>query len=289
MFGNRFRLLAAELFLLRKRVSTWVLLGIWGTLGLTFGYIVRYVTYTGSDTRDGPAGDAMLEGMLPHRLVATMLDGFPFYGGAIALMLGVLSVGSEFGWDTLKTLFTQGPGRDRVFAAKMGALAIMLVPFVVIVFTLGSAASAFIAWREGVAITWPDVSTIVQGMLAGWLVLAVWAAVGVVLAVATRGTSLAIGIGILYTLVIEGLISALASQIDLVEPVVQAFVRANAYSLLRPLGGSGDVSGNSAATDGPGAFSGPYVNEMQALAVLVVYVAVFLGISLWLLRRRDVA
>ena len=43
------------------------------------------------------------------------MAGFPFFGGVLALMLGVLTLGSEYGWGTLRTLFTQGPGRLRVF------------------------------------------------------------------------------------------------------------------------------------------------------------------------------
>ena len=49
-------------------------------------------------------------------------------------------------------------------------------------------------------------------MAAGWLILAAWAALGVLLGVLTRGTSLAIGVGILYALVIEGLLSAFADE-----------------------------------------------------------------------------
>lgn len=271
MVKLRFGMLSAELFLLRSRVSTWVLLAVWGALGLFFSYVLPYLTNEG------------IEAMLPNQFVATMISGFPFYGGAIALMLGVLSVGSDFGWGTFKTLFTQRPGRGEVFAAKMGALAVMLVPFVVLIFGIGAVASTVVAWREGVAIDWPDVWTVVQAMLAGWLILAVWAAVGVLLAVVTRGTSLAIGIGIMYTLVIEGLISAFANRISWMEPLIDGFLRANAYSLVRPLGGAGDEAG-----EGPGVFTGPFVSGTQALVVLVVYLIVFMGVSVWLLRRRDV-
>ena len=41
-----------------------------------------------------------------------------------ASILGVLSVGSEFGWGTWKTLLTQRPGRLTVFGAKLVALAV---------------------------------------------------------------------------------------------------------------------------------------------------------------------
>jgi ABC-type transport system involved in multi-copper enzyme maturation permease subunit len=285
MSGKFLNLLSAELFLLRKRVATWVLLGAWTGLGLLFGYIVPYAMYRSGDD-DGPDS---LAGMLPDQLTQTVLDGFPFYGGAIALMLGVLAVGSEFGWDTFKTLFTQGPGRVRIFGAKMAALAIAIVPFALSIFAFGAVASVVIAQLEGVGIAWPAATDVLRGIGAGWLILVAWAAVGVLLAVVTRGTSLAIGIGILYTLVIEGLVSLLASTVSFVEPAVDFFLRANTYSLIRPLGGAAGATGDSAATDGPGAFNGPYVDEMQALVVLVAYVLVFAGVSAWLLRRRDVA
>jgi ABC-2 type transport system permease protein len=120
---------------------------------------------------------------------------------------------------------------------------------------------------------------------AGWLILAVWAALGVLLGVVTRGTSLAIGVGILYALVIEGLLSALASQVSLLDRLVEFFVRANGYSLVVGLGVSSDDVGDN----GPGSFSGPFVGGEQALLVLILYGSVFLLLSGWLLRRRDVA
>ena len=284
MSSRFFDLLSAELLLIRRRAATWVLLGTWTGLGLLFGYIVPYAMYRSGDDEAGS-----LAAMLPGQVPETVLDGFPFYGGAIALMLGVLTIGSEFGWDTLKTLFTQRPGRVAVFAAKMAALGIMVVPFAVSIFLFGGIASVVIARLEGVAIEWPGSLAVAQAIGAGWLVLAVWAAIGVLLAVATRGTSLAIGIGILYTLVIEGLVSLLVDTIGFIEPVVDLFLRANTYSLIRPLGGAAGADADSAATNGPGAFNGPYVDATQALVTLTAYIALFLGVSAWLLRRRDVA
>jgi hypothetical protein len=105
------------------------------------------------------------------------------------------------------------------------------------------------------------------------------------LAVVTRGTALAIGVGILYTLVVEGLLSAIAGQVSWLEPVVEFFVRANAYSLTRSLG----VAADAASDNGPGAYSGPWVDGAQAVLVLAVYLVAFLGLSAYLLRRRDIS
>jgi ABC-2 type transport system permease protein len=270
---------SAELLALRKRASTWILLGIWGTLALVFAYVVPYVTYLNGSTEE-PLAD-----LLPDRLVGSLMGGFPFFGGVLALMLGVLAFGSEYGWGTLKTLFTQRPGRLHVFGAKLLALAAALIPFVLAVFALGALVSYVIALREGAEVAWPSAWVLVRGLAAGWLILAVWAAFGVVLAVLSRGTALATGIGILYALVIEGLLSALASEVSVLDRLVEFFLRANAYSLVTALG----VPIDDVANSGPGSFSGPFVDAVQALLVLGSYTAVFLVIAGWILRRRDVA
>lgn len=270
--------LAAELLVVRKRASTWILLLVWTLLALVFAYIVPYVQYLNGSTR------RPLEDLLPPHLVAQLTVGFPFFGGVIALMLGVLAVGSDYGWGTLKTLFTQRSGRLRIFAAKLGGLALTLVAFVLVVYAFGALASYLIAAREGVDGGSPSAWLLVRGLGAGWLILAAWAALGVLLAVLSRGTSLAIGIGILYALVIEGLLSALASEIGLLDHLVQLFLRANGYSLAAALG----VAAADMSDRGPGSFSGPLVSGGQALLVLAVYLVVLLAGSASLLRRRDV-
>jgi ABC-2 type transport system permease protein len=272
------RLVTAELLLIRKRASTWILLAIWTALALTFAYVVPYIQYTNDPQRG-------LNDLLPENLVGTLLAGFPFFGGVLALMLGVLTVGSEYGWGTLKTLFTQGPGRLRIFGAKLIAVAAVLLVFVLVVFALGALASWAIAANEGADVSWPGAWLLIRGLAGGWLVFAVWGALGMFLAVGTRGTALATGIGILYAFVVEGLLSALAREVSLLDGLVEFFVRANGYSLVAVLG----VSADEVSDSGPGSFSGPFVAGGQALLVLAVYLAAFVVSAGWLLRRRDVA
>jgi hypothetical protein len=102
------RSVAAELLVARKRASSWVLMGIWVLLGILFAYVTPYLSIAGGSQGQPPPPLATL---LPERLADNLLGGFPFFGGVIALMLGVLAVGSEYGWDTLKTLLTQRAGR----------------------------------------------------------------------------------------------------------------------------------------------------------------------------------
>jgi ABC-2 type transport system permease protein len=272
------RNVTAELLVLRKRAATWILFGIWTVLGIFFAYVIPYAL----DPEDSPGG---VEQFFPESLPGTLLAGFPFFGGVFALMLGVFALGSEYGWGTPKTLFTQGPGRLRVLAAKLVALGIVLVPFVLALFAAGAVASYVIAQIEGASVDWPSAWLLVRAMAAGWLMLAVWAALGVLLGVVTRGTSLAIGVGILYALVIEGLLSAFADSVSVLEPLTEVFLRANGYSIAVALGASVE----SIESNGPGSFAGPFVDSWQAMAVLAAFIAGFVALSGLLLRRRDVA
>ena len=272
------RSVIAELLVLRKRAATWILLGIWTLLGIFFAYVVPYAL----DPEDSPAGT---EQFLPESLAGNLIAGFPFFGGVFSLMLGVLAFGSEYGWGTLKTLFIQRPSRLRVIGAKLIALGVVLVPFVLTLFVAGAVASYVIAQIEDAPVTWPSAWLLVRAVGAGWLILAVWAGVGVLLGVVTRGTSLAIGIGILYALVIEGLLSAFADSVDLLEPLTDVFLRANGYSIAAALGASVD----SIESSGPGSYSGPLVGSLQALLVLVALTAGVVAVSGLVLRRRDVA
>ena len=124
------RLVTAELLVLRKRAATWILLGLWTFLAVFFAYVIPYAL----DPEGSPTG---LDQLLPGSLAGNLIVGFPFFGGVLALMLGVFALGSEYGWGTPKTLFTQGPGRLRVLAAKLLGLGIVLVPFVLAVFAAG--------------------------------------------------------------------------------------------------------------------------------------------------------
>jgi ABC-2 type transport system permease protein len=272
------RHVSAELLVLRKRAATWILLGIWTFLGVFFAYVIPYAL----DPQAAPGG---LEQFFPSSLAGTLIVGFPFFGGVFALMLGVFALGSEYGWDTLKTLFIQRPGRVRVLAAKLTALGIVLVPFVLALFAAGAVTSYVIAQIEDVPVTWPSAWLLVRAIAAGWLILAVWAALGVLLGVLTRGTSLAIGVGILYALVIEGLLSAFVDSVSVLEPLSNVFLRANGYSIATALGASTRDIGSS----GPGSFNGPFVDSGQALIVLAAFIAGFAALSALLLRRRDVA
>ena len=269
----------AEVELLRKRPSTWILLGIWAVMSGMFGYVVPYI-----DRNEAAAGGGITD-LLPASVATTALSGFPFFGGVIVLIMAVMAFGGDYGWNVVKTLFTQRSSRLQVFGSKFAAIAIWLLPFVLVTFAVSIVASLIVASAESASNDLQSIGTIAVGLLAAWLILAVWAALGILLATLTRGTSIAIGVGILYGLVIEGLLSAFLDGVDALSPLIQGLLRTNAYSLVQPIGDISEI----ARGNGPGAFSGPYVGGAQSLAVLIAYLAALTATSALIINRRDVA
>src|SRR5438552_5044848 len=145
----------AELLLLRKRAATWILLAVGIFLSLLFTYVLPYARYL-----SGTAGQrtaAALRALVPSGVVSSVLGGFPFYFGTLALILGAVVFGSEYGWGTLKTTLMQRPSRLRLFLIRVSAIATVLIVFTVMFFAFGALASYVVALREGAHISWPSV------------------------------------------------------------------------------------------------------------------------------------
>jgi ABC-2 type transport system permease protein len=183
----------------------------------------------------------------------------------------------------MKTVFMQRPDRVNVVIAKVAALASTLLLFVLAVFAVSTIASIVVALLEGSSLTdLPPLWDYVRGIGAGWLILLLWATLGAVVSVVSRGIALAIGLGIVWGFFVEGLITNFGADLQVLEAISRFFMRTNAYSLVEPIGATFAEEGE------PGAFGGPFVEPLLALGVIVAYIAAFTGISALMIRRRDV-
>jgi hypothetical protein len=120
---------------------------------------------------------------------------------------------------------------------------------------------------------WPGVADIVKAFLACWLIMGLWAALGVFLAVLFKQAPLAIGLGIVYAIAIEGLIVNILSVDSSLKNVQRGFPGANATALV-----------NSFGSNAANALVGP----TQAILVVAAFLIAFLLVSAVLLRARDV-
>src|ERR671911_1073973 len=111
-----------EMLKLYKRPTTWVLLLVAVALSQVFNYLVPYAGYLTAENER--AAEQILASAMPENLISNSIGGFPLFAGALALTLGAISVGSEYGWGTLKTMLIQRPRRLRIYAGAPPAPAV---------------------------------------------------------------------------------------------------------------------------------------------------------------------
>ena len=271
----------AELLVLGKRPAAWALAAVFVLASVFFLYAQPYLLP--GDAPGGGTSDLHLADMLPAGLVGNVLVVFPFYGGILVLFLAAIAAGGEYGGGTLGTILTQRPARLKVFFGRLLALGLVLLLLVAAVFAVGAVCSLLIAWREGAPVRWPSAWDLARAAGAGWFVLAVWAALGTFLAVLMRGAALAIGVGVVYALVSEGLIVTYADGSGALAAASRVILRSNAYSLVAPFGGSTAV-----VEDGPGAVSTSALVAPGLAALFLAAYGVLFVLAALLFLRRDV-
>ena len=278
---------SAEILKLRKRPATWILLGVVLALTQLFGYILPYSSWLTSDQNFQTQGlnpQAVLAGTLPGELVPTSLGGFPVFAGALALILGALVTGSEYGWGTMQTALTQRPTRLAVYGGKLAALAASTLAIVAVTFALNATVASVIATIESRPLDYPSLAELAKGVGSGWLILSMWAGLGALLGFTFRGVALPIGLGVVWVLGVENLVSAVAdSLLTGLRPLRDVLPGVNAGSLVWSLAPGGGASGEAP----PGVIDA--VTGGRATLALALYVAAFAAVGAFLVRRRDVA
>lgn len=275
----------AEVLRLRKWPAVWVLAGVWLALNLTFAYVFNYIAYTtgSGNFGTGEATDGLLADLLPEAIPQVYTGGLPMFGGAIMMILGALATGSGFGWGTWKTVLTQGPHRLVAFGGTLVALAIVVVAILIGQLVLDFGAAVLIATVESQAIAWPDAGELAQSVGGGLLISAMWAAAGVLIGVLTRSPAIAIGLGLVWSLVVENLLRSVASLISGLEYVTDVLPGTAAGSLAGALGASTEADGDGA----PGVLT--VLSGGESALLLAGYVVVFVVAAAVTMRRRDLA
>ncbi|MFI9783036.1 ABC transporter permease [Kitasatospora sp. NPDC051984] len=275
--------LRAELLSTRKRPGAWIIGGAWVALSVAFGMAVPYIIWLAIRNKPiGSSGDPeeLINGLLPDKFLSGTVSLYPMFGSALMLILGAVLVGGEHRWGTWGTLLVQGPSRTSVVLGKAGAAAAASLCISVLVVVVGAGASALIAALTGRPAHWPDTATLLAGIGAIWLISMAATSLGIFLAVLLRGTGAAIGVGLLWLLAVENLVSGLAGILSALKGVQKLLIGPCAGSLATALDPSGKPN-----TSIPGVVS--VAGPLTASIVLAAYVVVFLGLSALLVSRRD--
>jgi ABC-2 type transport system permease protein len=273
----------AELLRLRKWPAVWITIGAWMALTAMFGYLFNYLSYTTGSTNfsnEGATSDSLLAEILPANTAHVLVQGMPMFGGALMLVLGALVAGSGYGWGTWKTVLTQGPARGSAVVGSLSALTVFVVTTVLSTLALCLALSLVVAGVESQAVVWPEAGDVLVSLGGGFLVMEVWALVGFLLGTLARSPALSIGLGLVWTLVVENLLRGVGQLLGPVETITTFLPGTGAGSLV------GSIVGTGGPDPTPGVLS--TLGGGQATALLLGYLLVAPAIAGWLITRRDV-
>jgi len=284
------RAFSCELFKTVRRPAVWVCIVVLLAVAVSIGYAIPWVFETfgklpASSSSSLPPGTTLADlkvTLYPPNVVRQTVQQWAVLGGVFALIVGVLLQGSEYGWSTVKTLLTQRDGRLVMLACKLGALAVVVAVLVIGMFAVDVVASIAAALLDGKGMELPSAADFGKGVVALYLIYGFWALFGIVLATLFRQSAMAIGLGLAYALVVEGLIFGLVGGLapDIVNPIREWFPLTNMGYLTASFG---DVGIRGIRVE-----PRPYADATHAVLVLLVYSVACAGLTAFLVRRRDV-
>jgi ABC-2 type transport system permease protein len=271
----------SEWLRLTRRPAVWILGVVLLAILLTLSYALVWIIFTFPPrglTTPGSTPEEVKKVVYPASWLRTVLGDTTGLGGAVALILGVIAVGSEYTWGTVKTMVTQGPGRLRVLVGKLLAVELVIAILAVALLAAGAAASGLLATIDGAASPWPRVPDVLAALGTAWLIMSMYAGLGFVLAVLFRQPALAVGIGLVYMLVIESIVLNLLGSAEAFRSIVSAFPGSNASALIGSF--PSPVRGAQALAHGIGA--------LQATLVVAAYTVLFGAVAGLAFRARDI-
>ncbi|MDQ3841628.1 MAG: ABC transporter permease [Actinomycetota bacterium] len=272
---------SAEVLKLRKRPAVWVLGGIWLAVVVLFLYLLPALAAFANTPPGAEAGalEGQLFALAPENLTAYLLRFlFPGLGTAVALILGALVAGSEYGWGTLRAVLSQRSDRLGFILGKLLALCVLLLLFVLAAFLVGAMSSLAVALFSGVSSAPPSAVKLLEGLGVGALILVLWASFGFALATLSKSTVLAVGLGLTYAFVVEQVLSGLSILSESLRRVVEFLPGVNTSALSQAL----------VVSAGNPAFEEDLLNPARSTLVILLYIAAFVVITVLVFRQRDV-
>ncbi|HET8910346.1 MAG TPA: ABC transporter permease [Ktedonobacteraceae bacterium] len=208
----------------------------------------------------------------------------------IIILFGTV-VGGEYSVGTIRLLFTRGPTRTQFLLGKMGtALAIILltilvlVPLGIIVGLLCNLVTGISPSVDGLSAAW--FGQVILFFLSTALGLFLYAMMAICFSTLGRATAAGVA-GALSWAFIEPLASTLLSAAGNFTPGNWGDI-IKAIPDYLPGNNLGALITNESPRLPNTVTTAPTLSTLHAISVLVVYLAIFIGISLWVNVRRNV-
>lgn len=283
------RLISAELFKLRKRRMTSVLLFVLVGVMIVLYLLLLAVSKTtipahGSEEIETVQNLLGLPLALPFAL--SILSSL---GTILAVILIASSVGTEYNWRTLRTMLICSESRLKLLGAKLVAAGILILTGMVVGLAVGFLMSVITTAIGGYAFDFGFMTSgyLWDQFLQFWrtfYVLMPYALLGFLLAVAGRSAmpGIALGIGIFF---LESIVTTLMTLAGgWIAKIPDYLLAAN----VRAITALGNLPQGIGMGMGGGDLSSQTPEVWQATGTLAIYSLVFIALAFYLFRKRDV-
>jgi ABC-type transport system involved in multi-copper enzyme maturation permease subunit len=296
--------------IVRWRAIWFTLLGI-GLLMLLLNALSFFVTLYSLTNTQGLSGRRGNEPppplpsaeAIPYAMMTTLLDAVRQYSGLVIAILAVMLIAAEFQYGTIRIVLGRGVRRVRLLLAKISAQLVAGLIALAVILALNFVGLAIVAAAQGKSdavfghipsYLWSDAGLFLLLILYNLVVTMLFAMFVTVL---SRSLAVGLVVALVYFLV-EDIVSAILggvggvtnnkiwsdipkyflgnnlSQLALAALPVRAIV--NSPGVVLRVGGGGGGTGGAA------------FDATHAIVVTLLYSAIFLGVSLYLMATRDV-
>ena len=283
------RLIGAELFKLRKRLMTRVLLFVLVGIMILLYLLLLAVSKVAMPAH-GPSEIGEIQNLLGLPVaIPFALSILSSFGSVLAVILMASSVGNEYNWRTIRTVLICSESRFKLLGAKLISTGILVLIGLVVGVATGFIMSLITTAIGGYSF---DFSFATGGYLwdqflqfwRTFFVLIPYVLLGFLFAIVGRSAmpGIALGIGILF---LESLVTTFMSLAGgwiakVPDYLLAANVRAITSLAGLPEGFSEGMGVGNTSIQMPGV--------IHAFTTLVIYSLVFIFVAFYLFRKRDV-
>lgn len=288
------RLIGMELYKLRRRMMSKVLIII--SIAATIGLFALIALIAFFMAKDGVPLETIRNFTGTLRLPTSLLliEELLLYMGQILIIILVSTItGGEYASGTVRLMLTRGPTRTQILLSKIGAAICCIVLGVVGVSLLGVLTGLLFNLTTGIVPSFAFFSAAWLGhallyLLIIMLDLFMYAMMALFLSTLGRATAAGLAGALTWSLVIEPVIELIGSLGRNISGPTGSFFQSLPDYLIGPNISRLLQNQSLYIFPSPGGLEISLSSNVHALLVLAAYLVVFIGISRWVIIRRDV-
>jgi ABC-type transport system involved in multi-copper enzyme maturation permease subunit len=272
----------AELFKLRKRKMTWIMIIVLAAFFSLYIFAVYGITANPPARMSHKALLAMRNLITFPDVFKTIFSTAQSIGTILLTIIVASSVGNEYGWGAIRQTLIRRSIRYQYVLSKLVAFIVYTLIGIIIAFIIGFCLSLLTTqWING-SLNWDFITVSYIGELFtmyGWTFYSLFVYILLAILLSLVGRSAIVGIGgTLGYYLVESIAISIFNQSDGWLSEIPNYLIGHNINAILP----------TTSMQGPFASSGALPSTLYASIVLAIYCVVFLGLSLYLFKRRDV-